>query len=427
MKKLSILILVFVTVLVVEAKVKTEDLFDILHYVNTHSPRLQAKRAELRSIDTLKLQAQTGYLPRVDLTANISPEHRDYKTQFLNNNMNDNVMAHSFGVDARINLYEGGKTDGTVKIANYKKITAEFSLIVEEQNIYLQAVQAYILCLDAMEVLQLKINNRRILEAYCSKCKNQVSLGRGTQTDVAQAEARLSGAISQVTEAETELDNAKEQFCAIVGKFPENLTEIPFEKITPLIPASVDECEKFALKANPLILHLEIMEKIAMENRNISGSGMSPSVNARVFVGRQLKQPMISRMNRYQAELSVSIPIYDGDLAYYKTIAAEHNITMALCDIEDARRHTIKATRIALNEIRKYKSEIQSAQDQVKANERALAGVQDEAQNGSRTTLDLLNAEQELLDSKVKLTRARHGLIISYFKALHAMGKLGLK
>jgi outer membrane protein TolC len=83
--------------------------------------------------------------------------------------------------------------------------------------------------------------------------------------------------------------------------------------------------------------------------------------------------------------------------------------------------------RIALNEIRKYKSEIQSAQAQLKANERALAGVRDEAANGSRTTLDLLNAEQELLDSRVKLSRAHHGLVLSYFKALHSIGKLSLK
>jgi outer membrane protein len=406
---------------------QAEDIFDILLYVNAHSPRLRAKRAELASICTLKSQAQTGYLPQVNAVANVSPEHRNYRSSFLNQNITDNVAAHSFGVDARINLYEGEKTNSRIKMADHRKAAAEFSSIAEEQNVYLQTVQTYILCLDATEVLRLKINNRRVLEAYCAKCKNQVSLGRGTQTDVAQAEARINGAISQIIDAETELNNAREQFRAIVGKFPENLTAIQIEKILELIPTAADECEKFALKNHPLLLQLKAGEKVALENCNIAGSGMRPSVDARVFAGRQLKQPMVSSMNRYQAEISVSVPIYDGNLTSHRTQEAEHSVAQAMADSEDARRQIVSTVRIALNEISRYRSEIQSAQSQVKANERALAGVRDEAVNGSRTTLDLLNAEQELLDSQVKLSHARHGLIFSYFRLLHAMGKLSLK
>jgi outer membrane protein len=403
---------------------KAEDIFEVLAYVGRNNPRIQAKRAELLSICTLKSQAQTGYLPRVDLVATVAPEHRDYSSSFLSQDMTDNAFGHSFGANACINLYEGGKTESREKIADHRKSAAEFSLLAVKQNVYLQAIQAYIFYLDTGEVLQLKISNLRVLEEYYKKCRDQVALGRGTQTDVAQAEARLTGAISQVTEAESELKNAEEQFCAVVGKFPGKLSPIQSEKIIKLIPETFDECEKIAMKDHPMILRLKATEKIAEENRNLAKSGMRPSVNGRVFIGRQLKQPMIGKMTRYQAELSLSVPIYDGNLSSYKEQEASHEIIRAMSDTEEARRQIVKAVRISLNEIHRYKSQIQSAQSPVKANERALAGVRDEAANGSRTTLDVLNAEQELLDSRVKLSHARHCLILSYFKALHAIGRL---
>jgi outer membrane protein len=395
-----------------------------LNYVYRHNPHLQAKRAELSAVCTQKSQAKSGYLPRIDFVAAVAPEHRNYGSSFLNKDMTDNVIGQSLGADARINLYEGRKTESREKIADHKEAAAEFSLLAEEQNVYLEAVQAYILCLDAGEVLHLKISNRRVLEEYCKKCRNQVALGRGTQTDVAQAEARLTGAISQATEAESELKNAEEQFYAVVGKFPGKLSQIQSEKITKLIPKTADECEKIAMQNHPLILQMKAMEKIATENRNLAESGMRPSLDGRVFVGRQLKQPMIGKMTRYQAELSLSVPIYDGNLTSYKVQEASHKITKAISDTEDTRRQILKSIRIALNEIHRYKSQIQFAQTQVKANERALAGVQDEATNGSRTTLDVLNAEQELLDSRVKLSHARHCLILSCFRTLHSVGRL---
>ncbi len=437
MKIIITLMLIFIPInLVAEDKVPTSHkvtkenqidegtLEEVIALVFRHNPKILAKREQLRSIEMLEKQAYSGYLPRIDIYGGVGTEHRNYKSTFVPNSYTEDVAPHRIGIKANINLYEGGKTESNIKIAKNKKLAESYALKDEEQSICMQAIEVYLSYLNSIKILDLKKNNKFIMQAHYRECKDRVSLGRGTSTDIAQSEARLSRADSQLIFSEITYKNICERFYRIVGRMPKKLKSLDTSKIEKFMPYSLEEAENIAISNHPKLKQLMYLKKIAEESVVLAKSGLMPKVDVSVSAIHQKKDMMLNRLSKCQAELTVTVPVYEGGVSGYKAQEANHQVLMYINDLENTKREILEAVRYSWNEIQRNRSEIISVKLQVNANKKALDGVKDESINGSRTTLDVLNAEQELLDTKVDLSHAEHDLIKAYFALLRAIGRL---
>ncbi len=419
-----------------------EDLGDVIRYTLENNPELASARATMRSVEARQGQAKSGYKPKVALVGDAALEHREYELSSLPDTIKDDVVPYSYGVQASMNLFEGGKTMYATKAAKFETKAQEHAVEAKTTQLISQTAQAYLDYLDAVNVQKLQKNNVDVMRAHYVETRDKAKFGRLTSTDVAQAQARLEGAKALLTQADMGVDNASERFFRITGKAPE-LTQTPDiaavlnaapatqgeRDIWNLIkdaPATLAEAEKIAQEQNPSLKELIQRENAAAEQVKVAKNTSSPSLDLSAYAGRQEKQIMMDTLTDYQAKLSLSVPLYDASVSHYKKIEALEAQNAVKYSLSDARAAVREAVRTAWNAVSTRKSEILYAQAQIKANKKALDGVIDEARNGTRTTLDVLNAQQEYLDSQVSLSHAQYGLVNAKLSLLQAMGVLKL-
>ena len=189
-------------------------------------------------------------------------------------------------------------------------------------------------------------------------------------------------------------------------------------------PRSLEDAERTAERENLKIKELNERENAARENVKVSKNASSPSLDLSLYAGRQEKPMMMDDYTNYQAKLALTIPLYDASTSHYKSEEAAERLNVVRAQIDNMKAAVRERVRIAWNDLRSHKAEIDYARAQINANTKALNGVKDEAAHGTRTTLDVLNAQQELLDSKVALAHAEYGMVKSYVALMNAMGTL---
>ena len=438
MKKRSVLTVLAFVLSAVPAYAET--LSEVIRDTLNSNPELAAQRATLRSVSAQKGQATAGYKPTIALVGDAGLEHREYEMTDIPDKIKDNAVPYSYGVQAGINLYEGGKTMYASKAAQFREKAEQNALRAKEVDLTAQTATAYLDYLDTVNVQTLQKNNLSVMRAHFIETRDKAKLGRGTATDVAQAQARLEGAKALLTQADMNVNNAVEYYFRITGKTPEydktlNISAIvqgaPKSKadsdvwnLIKNVPATLQEAEKTAEENNPLLKELTERENAAAQNVKIAKNTAYPTLDLTAYAGRQEDQIMMDYLTNYQAKLSLKVPLYDASVAHYKSAEALERKNAVRFQKDNAGAVVKQAVRSAWNEIQTRRSEINYARTQIRANKKALDGVIDEARNGSRTTLDVLNAQQELLDSEVTLSHAQYGLIKARISLLQALGTL---
>lgn len=403
------------------AGASAQSLEEALSSAYTNNPSLAAARAGLRATDEQVPQALSDWRPTVTMSG-------DYGKEALRSPSSSGTAKGQHRDPASIDLtitqplYRGGRTVAATQKAEDTVEAARARLASTEQSVMLDAATAYMNVVRDQAVLELKVNNEQVLRRQLQATQDRFQVGEVTLTDVHQAEARVSGATAARIQAEGALEVSRAQYRNVVGEFPGSLKAPP---VPTDIPADSDGAVRQALESNPDIRAAVFDEKASASGVTEVRGELLPTVS---LSGSMTKSRDASaentRLTDYQAQVSVSVPLYQSGSVYSRLRSARQTVVQNRQNLEAARRSAVETTTQEWETLVTARAAIEAYRTQVSANEIALDGVRREAAVGSRTVLDVLDAEQELLDSRVNLVGAQRDLIVAIYGVKAAVGSL---
>jgi outer membrane protein len=405
-----------------------DELRDALVQAYHYNPTLLAARANQRAIDENVPIERAAGLPDVSVGGTY--------TEILShegNGLTEPGRVFSGSADLGVPVYSGGAVKNSVRAAKTRVEAGQADLRATESAIFSQVVSAYTEVVTNEAVVALNRKNVAVLEVNLQATSDRYEIGDLTRTDVAQSESRLAVARGDTRTAEAQLVAARERYIALVGNPPTDLATPP---PLPSLPATPDDAVAVALENNPDILASRERTKAAGYDIEVAGSSRLPRVD--VFTGgtytdyfNSLPGPIAGGSGQTTsgatAGVRATIPIFQGgrpaalrrQAQALASAAQETEIGVERDVIAQAR--AAYSTWVAANEV------ITSTQKAVSAAELSLEGVRAENSVGNRTILDVLNAEQELLDASVRLVNARRAAYVAGFTLLAAMGRAEAK
>ncbi len=384
------------------------------------NPTLQAERAGVRAAEESIVQARSAWLPSVSASGSISSTYTESSGGFFN--QSNTVTPQNYRINASQAIWRGGEISGAISQAEANVMAAREGLRGTEQSVLLQAATAYLDVNRDVEIAQIRRNNVEVLLAQLDAAQDRFEVGEITRTDVSQAEARLSGARAQLAAALSQLAASRARYASVVGQYPGTLSPEP---PLPEMPASIEEALEIALDFSPVLRSAAFNEDSARASVQTARGAYAPDVSLSASASRGMDQSFSGdQTDRLSATLEVSVPLFTGGLNRSRVRQANFNADAARIRVTEARRQVTEVVTTAFNNLVASRSVIDSSQRSVEANEIALEGVQQEAFVGLRTTLDVLNAEQELLDARLTLVSAQRDSYVAGLTLLQAMGLL---
>jgi len=397
-----------------------QSLEDALASAYANNPTLQARRAQLRAVDQGVPLAKSGWRPQVSVSGETGWQQT---SRDLGTGRFDTTTTRPSSVSVNISqpIFTGFRTFAQVDQAENNVMAERANLVAVEQQVLLDAAVAYLNVVRDRAVVELNRNNEDVLGRQLEATQDRFRVGEITRTDVAQSEARLSGARADTASAVASLESSSANFFRVVGLDPDQLTP---PAVVPNLPATLDEAVERALATNPTIQAAEYNWRAAQDEiRNQRGRLLPEvSLNGSYLYGWNQGNLDKSEQETLAASLNVTVPIYQGGGVYAQLRQAKHSAGQARLQLDEARTQVREQAQQAWEQMVATTASIQSLEDQIQAAEIALEGVQREAQVGARTVLDVLDAEQELLNARVNLVRAQRDELVAGYNLLSAVG-----
>jgi outer membrane protein len=385
------------------------------------NPTLTAQRQSLRATDATVAIAKAAGRPQVSATAGLN---RDLtRSGILDNGGKGPTL--SVGVDLSYPLFNGGSVKNSVKAAKTRVEAGRATLRAVEGDVFTNAVAAYMDVIRDRAIVELNQNNVKVLQTNLEATKDRFEIGDLTRTDVAQSEARLQLGVSQLAESQGRLTGSEAVYRQVVGHAPGDLAPPP---PLPPLPASAEEAVRIALANNPDLVATSRTAVAAGYDVSVARAGRLPNLSAGVsetyvnnIGGASAGLP--STGTQTTAGLNVRLPIFQGGLPAAQIRQAQAREGQALEQVVGTERAVVQTARSAFASYDAAQKAIQAQSVAVQANELALEGNRAEQSVGTRTVLDVLNAEQELLNSQVALVTAKRDAYVAGFQLLNAMGQ----
>lgn len=405
---------------------RAETLQDAIALAYQTNPTLQAQRATQRALDENYVQAKTGLRPSASITASVTTTYNDPESIFAPNMSNSSNATLSITQP----IYTGGRVTTQIAAAEADVMAGRENLRRVEESVLAAVIQAYVDVRRDQERLRISQENVNVLQRQLEETKARFDVGELTRTDVAQAEARLAAAQAGLSSAQAQLAISRASYAAVVGQSPGTLEPEP--SLANLLPATVDEAFDGAEKNNPQILAADYTEQASRARVAYARSQYLPTVSARLSIGASgsdvdSRSPFNNGSTSASASALVSVPLDLSGLTASQVRQAQERNNTDRINIEAARRSVLQTVSQAWNSLLGARANVISNEEQVRAATVAFEGVRQEAQVGLRTTLDVLNAEQELRSAELALANARHDEYVAAANLLSAMGKLEAK
>ncbi len=401
-------------------------LTEALALAYSSNPTLLAERANLRATDETVPAALAGWHPTVTVSATAGFANDVRLNHIPSGSITQRSVAdrglNTATVTATQPLYRGGATRaGTNKAEN--QVMAERARLYAQEQATLQAVvTAYVGVIQATQVLALNTNNEQVLTRQLQATNDRFRVGELTRTDVAQAEAALANATATRQTSEGNLQTARSTFRDAVGSLPGKLVE---PQPLRLPTRTLEQAQSTARTNNPTVVAALFDDAAAKDNFDLQYARLMPQLSLQAQYGRNEDSTTKNlQTNTGQILAVLSMPIYQGGSEYAAIRQARQQQLQTRQKLEAARSTTIQQVTSAWATYGAAKAAIESTRLQIKANEIALEGVQREALVGSRTTLDVLNAEQALLQSRVTLIQNLASMVTASYQVATATGKL---
>jgi outer membrane protein len=386
-----------------------------------NNPQLNAERARQRATDEAVPQALSGYRPQISATADVGIQY--FAERAGNAQIGDTLVPRGVGIAGTQTLFNGFRTSNRTRAAEGQVNAGREALRVLEQQILLDAVTAYMNVLRDKAVLDLQRRNVEVLDEQLRQTRDRFRVGEVTRTDVAQAESRLAAARSAALVAESNFSTARALYRRIVGSEPTQLG--PGSPIDRLSPRTLTASIAKGLAENPNIISANYGIDVAQLQVKIAQGALYPTLSIQGSVQQRYDvQPGIQQTLAAAAMAQLSIPIYQGGTEYSLIRQSKETLDQQRLTF-DRQRDQVRANIVqAWGQLEASKAQIKATQAQVTAAEIALDGVREEARVGQRTTLDVLNAQQELVNARVSLVTAQRDRVVNSYTLLSATGGL---
>lgn len=345
--------------------------------------------------------------PVVDLTARSAYSHPS------------DVIVSSLNLTARMQVYDNGGNALLVEAARAQADAARAGLVSLEQQVLLDAVQAYVNVWRDVQVVQVRQSNVRLVSEQLRAAEDRFEVGESTRTDVAQARAQLAGAQSALAAAQGQLEISEELFIIAVG---ERVHGYGAPGSLPSFPASEAEADRVARANHPAIQQLQSTVSANEAALAAARTDYGPTINLEASTGRTVNGQ--NEGANSQIALTLTQPIYRGGQLYSLERVALATLSASRAELNQQVRQVVQQVGNAYALLRIANAQIQSSEVQIRAAQLAFDGVQEEASLGARNTLDVLDAEQDLLNARIGRIEAQADLYIAAYTALSSMGLL---
>ncbi|MDO9563481.1 MAG: TolC family outer membrane protein [Bradyrhizobium sp.] len=395
-----------------------------------NNPQLNAQRASVRSTDENVPQALSGYRPRVAITGSAGYQYTDTlstsggtPTTIVRTGIHGANSPRSIGTTVTQTLFNGQQTANRTRAAESQVSGAREALRVLEQTVLLQAATIYMDYLRDSAIVEVQKSNVRVLEQTLKQTKDRFSVGEVTRTDVAQSEAQLAAGKTQLLTAEANLNTTRSNFRRIIGNEPHALA--PGSPVDRFLPATLASSVELGLTQNPNVTAAMFGIDVSYLQVRVNEGALLPTVTLQASVQQSYEQTMtVQRSFGASAIAQLSVPVYQGGAEYALIRQSKETLAQQRLNLEQVRDQTRANVVTAWGQLVAGKAQVQSAQSQVSASEIALNGVREEAKAGQRTTLDVLNAQQALVNARVALVTAQHDRVVASYAVLNAVGRL---
>jgi outer membrane protein len=389
------------------------------------NPQLNAQRALVRATDENVPQALAGYRPKVGATVSAGVQYiGQVAIGASGRKIEEGDQApHAAALTATETVYNGNQTANKVRAAESQVFGAREGLRLLEQSVLLAAATIYMDFLRDSAILEVQRSNTKVLELTLKQTRDRYSAGLVTPTDVAQSEAQLAAAQSQELAAESTLTTTRANFRRIIGNEPANLRAAsPVDRYLPPTQAGGIE---LALRQNPNVTAAMYGVDVNFLNVKINEGALLPTVSLQASVSKTW-DPTFATINQFTAAAiaQVNVPVYQGGIEYSMIRQSKETLEQQRLTLTQVRDQARADLVTAWGQLVAGKAQVAAAQSQVDASELAYLGTSKEAQVGQRTVIDILNAQQTLVNARVALVTAQHDRVVASYAVLNAIGRL---
>jgi TolC family type I secretion outer membrane protein len=388
------------------------------------NPIIQGERASVRSIDENVSQAIGGWLPSI--TANYE-RGRDYLQSKSNTGGTEVYRSpDSRSITISQDVFNGFASINRTKEANSNIKAARAELVNVEQNVLFESVGAYMDVVRDLEVDKLNGRNVEILRKHLDATNDRFDLGEVTRTDVSQAKARLAAADADYAQAKGNIASSRATYLKVIGT-DVDLVIMPSSSIE--IPNQLNELVELAQSNHPALKNAEYSKNAASNNVRAVQGNLLPSVSLNGTYSKEKGTILASSgaIDRGSILFNVSVPIFQKGIEYSRVRQAKENFKRARANVDNIHDSIVEFSSRVWHDYNVAVSTVSANNAAVEAASIALEGVIQEYKAGSRTTLDVLDAEQELFSAKVDLITARRDKVVASYNALSAIGKLNAR
>lgn len=401
---------------------------DTLREAVETSPAMAEARASLRMAEERRLQAEYALLPVVGLT--LQGDGR-YSSDGVGGGgpqggeIENTALSSRLAVEVNKSLYDSGRSREAEAGAVAEVEVARHRLAATEQRTLLAAAEAHIGVLRARELLDLTQSNRQLLSEQLAAARRRLELGTGTRTDVAQAETRLAAAQSNVVRRRGDVEVAISGYAGAVGRRPQGNPQAP-ERL-PTLPASEVQALQLATRDYPDLLVALAGERAARFNlrrvERATGATVSVYGSASALLDGARESDDRTRQDA-SVGLRLTKTLFAGLVAGSAEREARELVAIRQSAVAAAQRQMESGLRAAWENYTVSRALIEAGEARVRAAEIAFEGVQEKAELGAGTILEVLDAEQEALDARTALVGARYDQLLVAYRLRAAVGSL---
>jgi outer membrane protein len=408
------------TVSIFASSARAETLFDAVAAAYQFNPRLDAARATQRATDEEVPRALSGYRPQVTGSADTSWQRT---TTNPASTANGDSNPRGYQVGAVQPLFRGFRTINAVNSAEATVRAGRETLRLSEQSVLLEAVTAFSDVVRDTAIVRLRENNVTVLTRDLRATQDRFNVGEVTRTDVAQAQARRAAAVAALDLARANLKTSRAAFERVIGHPPSKLVEARESR---LVAKSLNENVEISLRESPSVVSALYREQAARFNIDLVRGELLPTAQLEANYAKRFDDSSVGIDSVETSTVTgrVTVPFYTGGEVQARVRQAKHVHIQRLQEIEQARTEVQAAVVTAWAQLQAAQAAVESDKTAVDANRIALAGVREEERVGQRTLLDVLNAEQELLNAEVNLVTDQRNVVVASYTVLSTIGRL---
>jgi outer membrane protein len=401
--------------------VRAETLESALVLAYTNNPQLNSQRAIVRQTDETVPQALSGYRPKVTLTGNLgeqylsatakpNPQVPVYAT------ISGNNTPHGAAITATQTVYNGFQTANRTRAAESQVSAARETLRLLTQQVLLDSATAYMNLLRDGAILDLQRRNVEVLQEQLRQTRDRFTVGEVTRTDVAQAQSRLAGARSQLLTAQSNYTASRAQYRLVIGVEASNLT--PAHPVDRLSPRTQEAAAAQGMAEHPSVTAAMYGAGVAALQVKAAHDQLRRQFEIWPFSLASSGATMVGHL---------TAPPYRGANESSAIRQLKETLGQKRLDVDTARNQARATVVQSWGQLEAAKAQIYSTKAQESAAEIALNGVREEARVGQRTTLDVLNSEQELVDARVARVTAERDRVVASYTLLASVGRLSVE